>query len=827
MLVRPTFGKLNSFHWYKLVASLLVIVGLLTWPQQVALAQTKQKISFTGTVLEEDGSPVVGCQVYPRTGGDASFTDASGNYELVARTAHNTVTLFFRHPGYRPYSITLNLVKGQLAYKVDAKLEAIHSVTTEVEVLSDERLRDLPSMTEIKPRDVKNLPSAFGDFNMILATLPGVVSNNELSSQYSVRGGNYDENLVYVNDIEIYRPFLVRAGQQEGLSFVNPDMVQSVEFSTGGWQPRFGDKLSSVMNVNYKTPEKFGGTLTAGILNQAATLEGTAFNKKMTWVAGVRRKASQYLFQRSFLTGGLPVTGEYLPTFVDAQSYINLDLTSKRDSAAGRKMSLSFLGSYAYNDYLVRPRDRETEFGTLTNTFRLSMAFAGQERLFYSTYQAGLKFSRTFSEHFRSDVTFSAVSTSERERIDVEGAYRLCDVQKDPSRPDFNQCIFERGVGSFYQYGRNDLDGTILNILNRNYWKLSPEHRIEFGLNVAQERISDRLDEYNFVDSSDFVKVSQVIFAQNTTLTHRVGGYVQHNWLPSATTSITYGLRMLYSDLNQQVLWSPRAQFSYKPEGERDIIFKLAAGLYHQPPFYREMRDLTGSVNTRLLAQSSAHFVAGADYKLQLWNRPFKVTGELYYKNLWNVVAYDVDNVRLRYFGNNGTRAYAIGADARISGELINGAESWFSLGVMQTREQIDNYSDGWVRRPTDQLVTAAIFFQDHLPNAPSARVYVNAIFGSGLAFGPPGDAQNRSQVSGPFYRRVDVGFSKIYVLTRGKGAGNVFDNIWVGLEVLNLLGVDNTISYLWVKDVNNTQFAVPNTLSARFFNLRIIGTLK
>lgn len=778
-----------------------------------------------GKVKEADGEPIANCHVYTKAGADA-YSEADGSFTLNAK-GHKTLTVFFRHPGYKAVDINLVLDKGAGPYLATVIMAPLAAMQQEVEVVSEEKTDLGPSVTAIKPADVKNLPSAFGDFNMILATLPGVISNNELSSQYSVRGGNYDENLVYVNDIEIYRPFLVRAGQQEGLSFVNPDMVKSVDFSTGGWQPRYGDKLSSVMNVNYKTPDKFGGTLTAGILNQAATLEGTALNKKLTWIAGVRRKASQYLFSRSFLTSGLPVTGEYLPTFIDGQAYLNWNITSKKDSAAGRKTTLSLLASYAYNDYLVRPRDRETDFGTLTNTFRLYMAFAGQERLYYHTYQAGLKLSHQFSDRLKTDVTVSLVSTQERERIDIEGGYRLCDVQKDPSRDNFNQCVFERGVGTYYQYGRNDLDGTILNLLNRNYYRINGTSRLEFGINAAQERIYDRLDEYNFVDSADFVRVSPVIFAENTTITNRLGGYIQHQIQPSEALNMVYGLRFLYSDLNRQMLWSPRLQINYQPMGQDKVAFKLATGLYHQPPFYRELRRLDGTLNAGLLAQSSAHIVAGADYKIKLYDRPFKLTVEGYYKNLWNVIAYDVDNVRLRYFGNNNTRAYAVGADMRFSGEFINGAESWFSLGIMQTKELIDNYSDGWVRRPTDQFLTAAVFFQDHLPNNPSARVYVNAIFGSGLAFGPPGDALNRSRLNGPFYRRLDVGFSKIYVLTHGKGAGHVFDNIWLGLEVLNLLGVDNTISYLWVKDVFNTQFGVPNTLSARFFNLRIIGTLK
>lgn len=788
-------------------------------------AQSKSTLTISGRVTEADGTPIEGCQVIIKGQNAKTNTDSTGRYSITANSA-KSVSISFQHVGYLAFTQAIKPVAGKTVYSLSPMLSFKPTETSEVEITASDKFRDQVSITELKPKDIKTLPSTFGDFNMILATLPGVISNNELSSQYSVRGGNFDENLVYVNDIEIYRPFLVRAGQQEGLSFVNPDMVKSVEFSSGGWQPRFGDKLSSVLNVAYKTPTKFGGSLTAGILNQAVSLEGTALNNRLSWVAGVRRKSSQYLFSQSFLTSGLPVTGEYLPNFVDAQTFINYNFTTKADSAAGRATTLGLLVSYANNNYLVRPKDRETDFGTLTQTLRLYIAFIGQEKLFYETWQAGLKLSHTYNPNWKSDVTFSAVNTTERERTDIEGGYRLCDVQKDPSKSNFNECVGERGIGTYYQYARNDLDAIILNVLNRNYFRLDPRNKFEFGVSLAQEQVNDRLDEYTFVDSSDFVRVSPYIFATNKTITNRVSGYVQHTWLPSSTTTITYGLRYQFSTLNRQHLLSPRVQLSYKPEITRDIIFKLSTGIYHQPPFYREMRNAAGVVNTGLLAQSSAHFIGGADYNLKLWGRPFKITGEAYYKYLWNVVPYDVDNVRLRYFATNSAVAYAAGTDLRFSGEFINGAESWISLGVMQTKELIDGNPSGWTRRPTDQLITASVFFQDHLPNAPSARVYLNAVWGTGLPFGPPGDLANRGMLSGAQYRRVDIGFSKIIVLTRGKGAGHVFDNIWCGLEVLNLLGVDNTISYTWVKDVFNTQFAVPNTLSTRFFNLRVIGTL-
>lgn len=810
-------GKLNPLLLSFLIFFLLF--GSKTKAQEIEFG------TVNGKVRSSEGGRVPFASVGLSDGSAGTIADSVGQFKLRVK-AGRAVEIIVRQLGFEESRIPVNLKKGE-SKSITVTLTPNIKEEQEVEVVGEDRNRDKVSTFSLKPKDIANLPSAFGDFNMILATLPGVVSNNELSSQYSVRGGSFDENLIYVNDIEIYRPFLVRSGQQEGLSFVNPDLVSQVDFSSGGWQPRFGDKLSSVLNVQYKTPTKFGGRINAGILNQSVSVEGASGDKRFSFVGGLRRKSSEYLFSNSFLTRGLPVQGTYLPQFIDGQAYMEYDFTKDRDPAKPKKTTLGLLLSYSNNYYLVRPATQETDFGTATAQFRFTAAFLGQEVLTYDTYQGGLKFSHRFNDQWRSEVTVSATSTRERERIDVEGGYRLCDVQNDPGRDQFNQCIFTRGIGTFFTYGRNSLDAIILNSLSRNYFKLNSQHKFEFGGSVGSESIQDRLQEYSFIDSADYIKVSPLISSFNQVNSYRLQGYAQHTYYPTAKLSITYGFRLNYWSLNNQLIFSPRAQAAYSVDDKDQWVLRAAIGHYAQPGFYRELRDNNGNVNRGLRAQQSVHYIIGSDYNFKMWDRPFKLTAEGYHKNIWDAVAYDQENVRLRYFANNNTIAYATGADFRLSGEFVNGEESWFSLGILQTRELVENNSVGFTRRPTDQLITASVFFQDHIPGVPSAKVFLNGIVGTGLPFGPPNVLESRGALNAPAYRRVDIGFSKVYLLDNQGLVGSTFDNISVGLEVLNLLGVDNTLSYLWIKDVFNTQFAIPQTLSARFFNLRIVAVIR
>lgn len=785
-------------------------------------SQTKEPIPFVSVILENTNKGV--------------STNEKGEFSISV-TIQNDIKITFKSVGYISKSIQINNKQESSTELGIIFLEKDTKMLSQVDIKSnkEEDTRTEAGVTKINPLSTKVLPSVFGDFNKILATLPGVISNNELSSTYSVRGGNFDENLVYVNDMEIYRPFLVRSGQQEGLSFINPDMVSDITFSSGGWQPKYGDKLSSVLDVKYKTPTKFAGSTTIGLLGGSIHLEGISKNKRITHVTGYRHRQARYAFNT------LPVQGTYQPSFSDFQSFVNIDLSKSEDKILTKKTTLGILTSYSRNRYLVFPEESETSFGTINRVFRVNVAFDGKENMDYDTYQNSFKLSHRFSEKFLAQWIASGIFSTERENTDIEAGYRLCDVNPDPGSDNFNKCVFVRGVGTLYDHRRNRLNVSVLALENKYTYVNSNKSTINFGVKYNYENIQDVLNEWGFVDSSDYVSITSNLKSSVHIQTHRLAGFIQQTIKIDSIQTITYGARFSYWTLNNQLLISPRIQYAIKPRWNRDFIFRIATGVYQQPAFYRELRAYDGTINKNLKAQRSYHFVAGTDYNFKLWNRQFKFIAESYFKYIENVVAYDVDNVRIRYFANNNAKAYATGADFRVSGEFIKGAESWFSLGILQTKEDLkDDYfrtlanptniddtttvlkQNGWLRRPTDQRLTASIFFQDNIPNHPTLKVFLNLIFGTGLPFGPPRNLQYRAALSAPAYRRVDIGFSKLITFTEGR-AKNYIESVWIGVEVLNVVGANNTISYLWIKDVYNTQYAVPNYLSQRFLNAKLI----
>lgn len=763
-----------------------------------------QKTLVTGKITDVNGEVIPGVNISVDGSNSGTISNDKGTYELRV-TPNQDIVIIYSHISYKSVRKQISLSSAEKRV-IDIILETDTEVLKGVEVSGKQDFREQVSVTTISPKSVEALPTPFGDFNKILATLPGVVSNNELSSTYSVRGGNFDENQIYVNNIPIYRPFLISNGQQEGLSFVNPNLVKSVEFSAGGWQPKFGDKLSSVLNVDYKKPNDFGASATIGLLGGSVHVEGATKNDKISYIFGARHKSAQYLLNT------LETDGQYLPRFSDFQSFVNIKLSDKT--------SVGILGSYARNRYLIEPESRETDFGTFNVALRLFVAFEGREILEYDTYQGGINLTHQINPNWKTELVASGVYASEREFTDVEGGYRLCDVDNNLGSATFNDCVFTRGIGTNYDFGRNTLDANIINLENRNtvYWGNS--HTFEFGVGYAYEDIEDELSEVDFIDSANFVSIVQTLSSVNRLESNRATAYVQNTFSVTPEITSTIGVRLNYWDYNDQLLISPRWQISYKPRWSRDFLFKAAAGVYQQPPFYRELRDFEGNLNPNLRAQRSFHIIGGIDYNFTWWQRPFKLTGEVYYKGITDAIAYDVDNVKIRYFANNDTKAFATGLDFRVNGEFIPGLESWFSLGILNTREDVTGDGNGFIRRPTDQRVNVAIFFQDHLPNNPTVRVNLNVLFGSGLPFGPPNSINNRNSFNGDTYRRVDVGFSKVFFLNKEKY--NNKRQLLLSAEVLNLLGAGNAISYLWVQDVNNNNFAVPNSLSARFLNIKL-----
>lgn len=766
-----------------------------------------QQAIIEGRIVDEEGEPIPAVNVIlksDRTKGTISNIDGYFLIEL----APGTYDLIFSHVQYGVHELS-NIPTGVSDFVVTMKPEARQLDDVQVE---GNRERDaIDPATRIDPKSAKNLPSAFGDFNKVLLTLPGVAGNNELSSAYNVRGGNFDENLVYVNDIPVYRPFLANAGRQEGLSFINPDLVGDINFYAGGWESKFGDKLSSSLNIDYKEPESLEGQLNGGLLGGSAYI-GNRISDDVQYLFGARHRDSRYLLNT------LETDGQYLPTYTDAQAFFTFDLTGKNSKQFNRT-KLNWLLAYGRNRYLTLPASQTTEFGSVSQNLRIQTAFDGREELDYDTYQSGFNLSHRWSDKFLSRWIGSAVYTSERENYNVEGAYRICDVDNNPGSNSFNECVVVRGIGTNFNYGRNRLEAQIYNAEWRNEYLLSDWSVLEGGIGFARNVINDELNEYAFLDSAGFVHLNESTFNSLNLTTNTISGYLQATiFSKDSMHAVNFGGRINRMDYNGETLFSPRVIYRFKPKWEKETSFRLSVGKYSQPPFYRELRDRSGDIRENVKAQQSIHVIGAMERILTWWNRPFLFSTEVYYKSLKNVIAYDIDNVRLRYFANNDAEAFAYGFDFRINGEFIPGTQSWFSLGILNTQEDIAEDEKGFIRRPSDQRINLAFYFEDHLPSDPTMRVYVNSVFGSGYPLGPPNEINARNIFSGDEYYRVDLGLSKSFELTNHK----YLKTFWLRAEVLNVLGADNTLSYSWIQDVTGAQLAIPNSLSARFLNFRI-----
>ncbi len=794
-----------------MLKKLFILLSVLLLGATTNYAQNRGVVEGTITSAANEPIPLVNIVVLPNSTTGVTSNE-NGKFELTL--PYGTYQLYFSHSAFnnKVVEVNLNRPKISVTVKLSPKTRYLEGVT--IQSKEDIEIREQASTIQVSPATLKEIPTPFLDFNQSLVSGGGlgIMSNNELSSSYSVRGGNFDENLVYVNDILIYRPFLVRSGQQEGLSFVNPEMVAKVDFSSGGWQPKYGDKLSSVLNIQYKAPQETHASLIAGLLGGSAHIEGSTPDKSLSFISGFRYKSAQYLLNT------LDVQGQYLPRFGDFQTYLEWRPNKNNQE----KTKVGFLLNYASNFYQVEPEEQVTRFGTFQQVFRLRTAFEGNESLQYSTWQGGLKLAHQFNKRFESQFITSALITREREFVNLEGGYLLCDVDNNLGSNNFNDCATIIGLGTNFDYARNFLAAQIFAVENRNVWNVSDKTKVEFGFRVSTENIDDQLNEYSFTDSADFVSVQSLLQTDLKLQGERLSGYLQQTVAPNEVHSFTYGVRANYWTVNQQWLISPRSQYSIAPKWQRDIIFTAALGSYQQAPFYRELRDFEGVLNQDLKGQSSMHAIVGMDWNFTQWNRPFKFITEIYHKQMWNVVAYDVDNIRLRYYADNDTRAYATGIDFRLSGEFIPNTESWFNLSIMEVKEDKENDGRGYIRRPSDQRLTFALFFRDHLPNNPSIRMHIRYLYGTGLPYGPPNSLQFRNALgAGTKYNRADVGFSKVIAFENEK---SVIKSFWFGLEILNLFGVNNNISFNWLEDFNDNQYAVPNSLSQRFFNLRLIA---
>ena len=777
-----------------------------------------------GTLTGSEGRPIFPASIAIPGTQYGTVSNERGRFELEV-PANEEITLVISFLGYKQEQVQLSLEPGE-------QFEIIRQMEPEIRDLDEVIIRDQQerssSITRIDIKTLDMLPNVSGNIETILLTLPGVTSRNELSSQYSVRGGNFDENLVYVNDIEIQRPFLIRSGQQEGLSFINPDMVSSIKFSAGGFEALYGDKMSSVLDITYRRPVEFGGSVNLSLLGGSLHLEGSSRDRRFTHTSGFRYKTSQYLLT------SLETKGEYHPNFYDFQTFLTYQLSPDWE--------LSFLGNMASNRFRFIPETRSTDFGTFHNPLNLVIYFDGQERDRFDTYTSA--FTAHFTPHENLSLKFigSGFSSVEQENYDIQGQYLINELDNRINSETYGDSILNIGIGAMLNHARNDLNAIVYSVSHLGT-SIQGRSTLKWGVKWQQERISDKISEWEKIDSAGYsvpytgnrILLYDGTKSENDLLSNRLNSYFQNTYTfkkDSISYFISTGIRASWWDMNRQLLVSPRINLSVKPNWNRNMIFRFATGYYFQPPFYRELRYPDGSLNKDVKAQRSIHFVFGGDYVFSAWDRPFKFTTEIYYKHLDNLIPYKLDNVRIQYAAENLARGYAVGLDMKIHGEFVPGAESWASVGFMKTEEYIEGDLESiHYPRPTDQRFMAGIFFRDYFPNNPDYKVHLNLIYGTGLPFSPPDHDRYDLVFRMPDYKRVDIGFSKIL-----KGEDSPlkennpfrhFENIWVSAEIFNLLGVRNTISYLWVKTVSNQdnaqgQFAVPNYLTGRRFNVRL-----
>ncbi len=753
------------------------------------------------------------------------YTTAKGYYMLNV-TSDKTVTILYYAPGHYLQKRTITLTKGEIRH-VNVKLRRKENVTKDV-IITDKHIRRNAGDVMVVLKKVNFIPDVSGGVEGLLKLMVG--SHNELTSQYSVRGGNFDENLVYVNDFEIYRPFLVRQGQQEGLSFVNSDLVSNLTFSVGGFQSKYGDKMSSVLDVTYKRPTQFAGSVMASLLGVNLHLEGISKNKKLTYLFGARQKSNQYVLQSQ------PTKGVYNPSFTDVQALLNYRINKNWEVEA--------IGNYARNRFTFFPETRVSSFGVLNQAYQLDVFYTGGEFDQFDSRFGGI--STTYhkdSSKLRLKFLASAFQTNEYETYDIGGEYLFGELQTDQSKQDFGQIKTYLGTGYIQDFARNYLQVGVGDVGLRGSYD-AHKNFIQFGANVTTTNISDNLHEWERRDSSRFNKpydpnaLTMAYFYHSSADFNytRLSAYIQDNirFDSADKFSATVGARVNYSLLNNELLISPRINVSYKPSKGKDVVYKLSGGLYQQPPFYREMRDLAGAVNKDLKAQKSLQIVGGADYNFKMYGRPYRVTAEAYYKSLWDLDPYFYDNVRIRYTGKNDAIGRVYGGEVRLYGDLVKDATSFISIGILKGEQKITDSGNisgynQYFPLPSDQRFTLGMYFEDYLKRNKNFKVHVNMMYATGLPVGPPNGHLYQNTLRLPDYKRVDIGFSALLLDAErhnhpAHSYFNALHSIWASLEIFNLLSIQNTLSYSWIQDNStNNQYAVPNRLTSRLLNLKVL----
>lgn len=777
----------------------------------LCMAMYAQAQSFTlqGRVVDESGSPVEFASVSCLKQGKMTMTSLKGEYSLQLHSA-DSVEVRFSMVGYKTKIRVLRRPRGKQTLQV-----VLYSNDNELGEVTVTGTRIQSGQTqELKKEHLKNLPSVSGNaVEELIQSQAGVSTHSELSSQYNVRGGSFDENSVYINNVEVYRPFLVRSGQQEGISVINPDMVEKIEFSTGGYEARYGDKMSSALNITYKRPKPFEASVSASLLGASAYV-GVS-NKKVSWSNGLRYKTTRNLL------GSLDTKGEYKPTFIDYQTYFTYTPNERWD--------INFLGNISNNHYNFSPEDRETNFGTMENVKSFRVYFDGQEKDVFRTFFGSLGITRHFGKNTSLSLIASAFKTREQEKYDIQGQYWLTQTETSENL----------GVGTYFQHARNYLNAHVesLKLLLKTKQK---RHDIEGALTFKKEHISENSVEYEMRDSSNYSiphtgKDLYMIYsmrAKNVLDANRIEAYIQDTYRfgggeGKSHYTLNYGVRFAHWSYTKETILSPRVSLGIIPAFNENVTMRFAAGLYYQAPFFKEIRDTTtvngityAKLNNKAKSQRSIHFIAGYDYRFKLNNRQFKFTAEAYYKLLGNLVPYSVNNVKVVYYGDNESSGHAAGLDFKIYGEFVPGTDSWLSLSLMSTKMKLNGVS---IPLPTDQRYALNLFFTDYFPGTDRWKMSLKLAFADGLPFAAPHRELESNSFRAPAYKRADIGLSyRLINNADNHNKKNPLRNLWLGVECLNLFGINNVNSYYWITDVTGQQYAVPNYLTGRQLNFRI-----
>lgn len=808
----------NSKTYNTIFHFILAMLVLMTGAPAIA----QNNITISGMVTDENGAPIELATVHIEKQLVGTITNLKGEYTISARS-EDSVVVVFSMIGYNTRKRVLKKPQGKIRLNV-----MLPNTGYELgEVTVTESKRQTGSIQSLQIDKAKLMPDASGgSIEAFIATQAGVSSNNELSSQYNVRGGSFDENIVYVNGIEVYRPLLIRSGQQEGLSFINPDMVENVGFSAGGFEAKYGDKMASVLDITYKKPKEFEASASMSLLGASGYVGFATKNFSMT--NGIRYKTSRYLL------GTLDIKGEYDPNYIDYQTYMNWH--------PSKRFEIGFIGNFSQNSYNFIPSDRTTKFGTMETAKEFKVYFDGAERDLFRTFFGSIEAKYNINEHNSLSFLASAFKTNEQETYDIQGQYWLSDLDdtEEGSTPENGEGSTS-GVGTYLEHARNYLTAKVQSYSLLGKHKINA-NEIMWGLELKHEAIDEKMREWEVRDSAgyslphlpDRVSLIYNLNSKHNISSNRFSFYAQDTYkLNSEIGLFTFnaGIRGSYWGFNREFIFSPRVSVGFIPKFNEDFTFRLASGVYYQAPFYKEFRDTTTvngntevELNRDIKSQRSIHFVLAADYKFRAMNRPFKVTAEVYYKKLDNLIPYNVDNVRISYYGKNMAKGYATGIDFKLFGEFVKGTDSWITFSLMKTEECINGK---WIPRPTDQRYNLSLYFTDYFTKNDRWKLSLKGSLADGLPFGPPHAGREKAVFRTPAYKRIDIGMS--YRLLDNEDGRNYkriakpFRNIWLGIDCFNLLGINNVNSYYWVTDVYDNQFAVPNYLTSRQINVRLL----